>query len=148
MIRKLKEKDLSIVMNIWLDANIKAHDFIPREYWIDNLELVKQMLPQSEVYVYENEGNHEIQGFVGINEDYIAGIFVCSSSQSNGIGKQLLDFVKTIRNQLTLSVYQRNERAIKFYQREGFKVQCENIDENTGEKEYLMVCKNFKITKA
>ncbi len=148
MIRKLKEKDLSTVVNIWLDANIKAHDFIPREYWIDNLELVKQMLPQSEVYVYENESNHEIQGFVGINEDYIAGIFVCSKIQSNGIGKQLLDFVKTIRNQLTLSVYQRNERAIKFYQREGFKVQYEKVDENTGEKEYLMVWKNFKITKA
>lgn len=148
MIRKLKETDLSTVMDIWLDANIKAHDFIPRQYWIDNLELVKQMLPQSEVYVYENEGNHKIQGFVGLSENYIAGIFVCSISQSNGIGKQLLDFVKTIRNQLTLSVYQKNERAIKFYQREDFKVQYENIDENTGEKECFMVWRDCKIAKA
>ena len=36
MIRNFKENDLLIVMQIWLDTNIKAHRFIPKEYWIDN----------------------------------------------------------------------------------------------------------------
>jgi len=37
-----------------------------------------------------------------------------------------------------LNVYQKNTRAISFYQREGFDVQNSGLDEATGEKEYVM----------
>lgn len=45
------------------------------------------------------------------------------------------------KEKLHLSVYQKNTRAIRFYQREGFEIQCENLDEDTGEKEYVMIWK-------
>ena len=141
MIRKLQEPDIDQVADIWLDTNLKAHDFIPAQYWKDNFESVKKMLLQSEVYVYENETTHNIDGFLGLDADYIAGIFVRSSAQSKGIGKLLLDFAKSAKGQLTLSVYQKNARAVKFYQRESFQIQHKNIDENTGEKEYTMIWK-------
>lgn len=136
MIRKLKETDINKVAEIWLDTNIKAHDFIPEKYWKDNFNMVKDMFPQSEIYIYEN--GKIIQGFIGIDNDYIAGIFVSSEAQSQGIGKVLLDFVKTKKEKLPLNVYQKNTRAIQFYQREGFKIQNENLDINSGEKEYVM----------
>jgi putative acetyltransferase len=139
VIRKFQESDIDRVAEIWLDTNIKAHDFIPRKYWEDNFEVVKEIFPQAEVYVYEDENKNKIQGFIGMNDNYIEGIFVWSDAQSGGIGKQLLDFVKTIKKQLTLSVYQKNIRAVKFYQNGYFKVQCEKTDENTGEKEYFMI---------
>lgn len=134
--RRLKRTDIDCVADIWLDTNIKAHNFIPRQYWLDNFEAVKDMLIQAEIYVYEDAG--EIQGFIGLSGDYIAGIFVRSKAQSGGIGKQLLDFVKGIKNRLTLNVYQKNIRAVSFYQREEFQIRFEDIDENTGEKEYFM----------
>lgn len=136
MIRKLKETDINKVAEIWLDTNIKAHDFIPEKYWKDNFNMVKDMFPQSEIYIYEN--GKIIQGFIGMDNDYIAGIFVSSKVQSKGIGKVLLDFVKTKKEKLRLNVYQKNTRAIQFYQREGFKIQNENLDINSGEKEYVM----------
>ena len=71
-------------------------DFISEQYWINNYELVKEMLPQAEVYVFEVD--KMIQGFVGLNNEYIEG-------------------------------------AISFYQREGFIIQYEGLDEATGEKE-------------
>ena len=40
---------------------------------------------------------------------------------------------------MTLSVYQKNEKAFRFYQRENFVIEAEAVDENTGEKEYKMV---------
>lgn len=141
MIRKLKKDDISKVMQIWLDTNVKAHKFISENYWRDNFETVKKMLPQSELYVYEDDNKNEILGFIGINHKYIEGIFVCAEMQSKGIGRQLLAYVKDIRRDLTLSVYQKNERAIKFYEREDFMIQSENTDKNTGEKEYFMVWK-------
>ena len=42
---------------------------------------------------------------------------------------------------LRLNVYQKNARAISFYQREGFIIQYEGLDEATGEKEYTMLWK-------
>lgn len=141
MIRRLQEIDINRVADIWLDTNLKAHNFISAQYWRDHFEAVKEMFSQAEVYVYEDENKNRIQGFVGLDDDYIAGIFVWSEAQSSGIGKQLLDFVKGIKKQLSLSVYQKNTRAIKFYLRENFKIQCENTDKDTGEKEYLMVWK-------
>ena len=55
--------------------------------------------------------------------------------QSCGIGKLLLDYIKDKKVSLRLNVYQKNARAISFYQREGFIIQCEGLDEATGEKE-------------
>ena len=138
MIRKLQNRDIDRVSEIWLDTNLKAHDFINEEYWKSNFVVVKDMFPKAEVYVYEEESKGEIQGFIGMQDNYIEGIFVWSEVQSNGIGKWLLDFVKDFKKPLTLQVYQKNIRAIKFYQRENFKIQNENLDENTGEKEYIM----------
>lgn len=97
------------------------------------------MLLQAEVYVYENE--KKIQGFVGLSDEYIEGIFVSGKVQSQGIGKHLLNFVKGRKKNLRLSVYQKNARAMCFYQREGFEIQYEKLDECTGEKEYVMIWK-------
>ena len=136
MIRKLQKVDINRVADIWLKTNLKAHFFIPEQYWISNYEFVKEMLPQAEVYVYEDD--KMIQGFIGINDEYIEGIFVSDEMRSRGIGKMLLDYIKDKKDRLQLKVYQKNVRAMSFYQREGFIIQSEGMDEFTGEKEYMM----------
>lgn len=139
MIRTLKENDLAAVAQIWLDTNIKAHSFVPREYWTGNYEMVKEAFTKAELYVYEEGDTSEISGFIGLMDNYIAGIFVKEAIQSKGIGKQLLDHVKALKPNLSLSVYQKNTRAVCFYQREQFVIQSENLDESTNEKEFIMV---------
>ena len=136
MIRKLQKVDINRVADIWLKTNLKAHFFIPEQYWISNYEFVKEMLPQAEVYVYEDD--KMIQGFIGVSDEYIEGIFVSDEMQSRGIGKMLLDYIKDKKDKLQLKVYQKNVRAMSFYQREGFTIQSEEMDEFTGEKEYVM----------
>lgn len=137
MIRKFKNDDLNQVLQIWLDVNIKTHDFILENYWIENFNIVKEILPKAEIYVYEK--NKKIIGFMGICENYIAGIFVSSDEQSKGIGKKLINYAKRIKTKLTLKVYLKNKKAIKFYQRENFVIKNEEIDEFTKEKEYFML---------
>ena len=137
MIRELRKADINKVANIWLDTNITAHYFIPEQYWKSNFELVKELLLQATVYVYED--NQEIRGFIGLNDEYVEGIFVSDEMQSLGIGKLLLNYAKDKRNKLFLNVYQQNARAITFYQREGFEIQHSGLDEATGEKDYVMV---------
>lgn len=86
MIRVLQKADIERVVDIWLDTNLKAHYFIPGQYWKNNIDLVKEK-----------------------------------------------------KMKLYLNVYQKNTRAIHFYQREGFEIQREGLDEFTGEKDYVMV---------
>lgn len=136
MIRKMQNIDINRVADIWLKTNLKAHYFISEQYWKSNYELVKEMMSQAEVYVYEDD--KMIQGFIGINDEYIEGIFVSDEMQSRGIGKMLLDYIKDKKDRLQLKVYQKNVRAMSFYQREGFTIQSEEMDEFTGEKEYVM----------
>lgn len=139
MIRKLRESDLSAVMKIWLDTNIKSHNFVSKEYWTSNYEIVKEIIPKSEIYVYEEDDTNLIDGFIGLMDSYLAGLFVKDTAQSKGMGKQLLDYAKSIKSEMTLSVYQKNIRAVHFYQREQFQIQSENIDDNTNEKEFIMI---------
>ena len=136
MIRELQRDDINKVSDIWLDTNIKAHNFIPAEYWRSNFKSVKEALSQAEVYVYEHDT--EIQGFIGLSDEYVEGIFVSGEMQSHGIGKILLNYAKDKRNKLFLNVYQKNVWAISFYQREGFEIQHSGLDEATGEKDYVM----------
>lgn len=138
MIRTFSENDLFSVMQIWLDTNIKAHSFISQNYWIENYENVKNILPQAEIYVYEDDNTNQIDGFLGLTNAYIEGLFVREAIQSKGIGKQLLNYAKEIKSSLRLSVYQKNARAISFYKREQFVICSENNDERTNEKEFIM----------
>ena len=67
MIRKLRKTDINRVADILLKTNLKAHSFISEQYWISNYERVKEMLPQAEVYVYEDD--KMIQGFLGVRDE-------------------------------------------------------------------------------
>ena len=139
MIRKFENLDLDAVMQIWLQANLDAHAFIPVSFWEAHFEMVHDMLLQAKLYVHENEVPRQIDGFIGLTENHIEGIFVAKAARSKGIGKALLDYAKSCKPYLTLSVYQKNERALAFYRREKFVVQSEGIDEDTNEAEIQML---------
>ena len=83
--------------------------------------------------------NDKIEGFIGINEDYIEGIFVNSNYQNKGIGTALLNKAKEAKEELTLNVYEKNRKAIKFYEKNGFKIVKEAVDKETNEKEFRMI---------
>lgn len=136
MIRKFKKSDIKIIMQIWENENIKAHQFIPKEYWESNYNFVKKALPNADIYVYIIK--EKIVGFIGLNNNYIEGIFVDANNQCNGIGTSLLNKIKDKRDNLILSVYKKNINAINFYKKNDFVITSESIDENTNEAEYTM----------
>ena len=97
---------------------------------------MRQVLPLSEVYVCEVKG--EIAGFIGLDGDYIAGLFVSKQYQSLGVGTTLIEFIKQQHFTLTLAVYKKNEKVMQFYRKQNFVVIEERIDSNTNEAELLM----------
>ena len=138
MIKEFKIDYLDEVMKIWLETNIIAHYFIEKEYWINNFDLVKELLPDAKVYIFQED--NIIKGFIGIiEEEYIAGLFVKREYQREGIGKALIEYIKPKYKQLTLDVYAKNKNAINFYCKNNFKVVNEKKNEDTKELEYEMI---------
>lgn len=135
-IRRFEIGDLTEVMDLWLNGNLQAHSFIPEAYWKSHYGDVQDAIREAEVYVFETDGH--IGGFIGLDGDYIAGVFVREDLRSCGIGSRLLDCAKMERENLTLYVYESNDRAIRFYERKGFTVKREQVDEETGQKELEM----------
>ena len=134
MIRDLKQKDIDKVMEIWLESTIKAHDFMPEKYWQDNYNAVKDIyIPQSKTYVYE-EGE-EIKGFISIlNDDFIGALFV-------SLNEQGIEYANAKFNNLKLAVYKQNQKSVDFYIKKGFEILSEEINEDSGFEEYIMVYK-------
>ena len=143
MIRKFETKDTERVMQIWLEVNIETHNFVASDYWLSQYHSVREQLLQANIYVYERD--KEIQGFVGMMDDYLAGIFVDKKSRSMGIGKGLLECVKEDYSEFSLNVYQKNRRAVDFYLREGLSIVSKGIDEDTAETDYTLVWSRKKV---
>lgn len=141
MIRLFEFQDLDKIMDIWLQGNLEAHSFIDAEYWKKNFDSVKSVLPNAEVYVYEEDG--EILGFIGMDAEYIAGIFVAAEHKGQGIGHQLIETVKK-KKRLSLHVFDKNTGAMAFYLKEGFTVRERMTEKDTSERECLMVYESGK----
>lgn len=139
MIKKLDSLDFESIekmSNIWLNSNLDAHDFIKRDYWIDNVDKVKNMLLDSTIYVYYVD--KQIVGFAGLYEQYIAGIFIKDNYRNKGIGSLLLKRLKGDYKGLNLYVYEKNEGAIRFYTKHQFEIRSKEFEVETQEYEYLM----------
>lgn len=141
MIRKLEYKETDRVMSIWKYSTIKAHDFISEKYWENNYDVVKDVyIPASETFIYEENG--EIKGFISIlNNEFIGALFVDINTQGRGIGSKLIDYAIKNYKKLNLAVYKDNKKSVEFYLNRGFKIIKEQLNEDSGFKEYIMEIK-------
>lgn len=139
MIFELNENDekmLDSLLAIWLEGNLQAHSFISKNYWLDNQVGVREGLAQARIFVKETDG--KAVGFLGLVEEAIAGLFVKEQFQKQGIGEALIQRVKDEKKILTLTVYENNQAALLFYERQAFRrVRCQ-IDPETQQREWLM----------
>jgi len=136
-IRKLEDKEINKVVELWYQVSIQAHSFISSDYWKENREaMATQYLPSSESYIAVDKD--KLMGFVSMIDTYLAAIFVQTDMQGQGIGKKLLNHVKKRNATIQLKVYKKNANSLQFYTRQGFKILSENTEESTNEMEYLM----------
>ena len=137
MIRLAERQDLDRIMEIWLEGNLQAHDFVDPAYWTGCLQEVREAIAQADVWVWDENGR--VEAFAGMVEHYLAGLFVSGAQRGKGIGGLLLEHIKEQRFPLTLHVYSRNAGAVQFYERHGFGTVSEYIDPETSQPEREMI---------
>ena len=145
MIRKATVNDLSRIAEIQV-FNYRLF-FYPifkfDKYYFDELQ-VPTLMKEYEtgidsLYVYDDG---VIKGFIKIEGTYIARLFVEPVLQNGSIGSQLLEYAINEHNADYLWALQKNEKAIRFYERHGFKATGEKKLED-GTTEYLILMKKY-----
>ncbi|MGB5392661.1 MAG: GNAT family N-acetyltransferase [Lutimonas sp.] len=133
MIRKYKEIEIPILVNIWEQASKVAHPFLDDEF----SQMVKKAmseiyLPDSDTWVYEE--SNTVIGFISMKENEIAGLFVNPKSHSKGIGTSLVNHIKQFHKELEVEVFEQNKIGKPFYEKFGFIVINEYVHEQTNQK--------------
>ena len=137
-IRPYQSSDATLLADIWLAASLRAHSFIPADYWRCNYHrMLAEYLPNSETHVLENRLGDPC-GFISMLGRHIAALFVAPAEQGKGYGTDLLRHVQAQHSELTLHVYARNTDSVHFYEYHGFSTLSHGIDAATGAEELRM----------
>ena len=137
MIRPLLTTDLDAAVELWYQASVQAHDFIPATFWREQQAAMRDSyLPASQSWVYEEDG--QLLGFISWYQGSVAALFISPDHQAHGLGRQLLEHLKAQYDRLELTVYAENEQARRFYSRNGFKEGEQQLCEHSGHPELVM----------
>ncbi|MEG2290733.1 MAG: GNAT family N-acetyltransferase [Clostridium sp.] len=139
-VRKSKINDLSRIAEIYVFNNrvnyfpiFKDEKFSFSELQV--VSLVDNYFKKAEIisntYVFDNG---LIKGFIQMNEKEICKLYVDTFFQSEGIGKELIEYAINELHADNLWALEKNTRAISFYKRHGFHLTSEKkFEEDTTE---------------
>ena len=137
MIRELSSGDIERIGEIWLNASLQAHDFVPPAFWrADHAVMVGQILPKARGFLHHT--GSKAHGFITVENGTVCCLFVDPPDQGRGIGGELLEHVKGQNATLRLRVYQQNAGAQRFYARHGFRAVGSSVCPYTGCPEIIM----------
>lgn len=136
MIRKIREDDIVKVMSLWMKGNLKYHNFIDKDYWLEIFNNKKEELLNTNTFVYiENE---KILGFISLNNQNVTDIYVDNNLLRTGIGTKLINYCKDLKENLEVTIFEKNINAILFFSSLDFKNMGIHINEKFNEKEYIL----------
>lgn len=131
MIREYAPEDRDAVLDVWYESAQVAYPFWePQMFDQERQAIAEQHLPRATSYVYERAGT--VVGFVSLLGTEVGGLFVTPRCHREGIGRALMDHARATRDHLELEVFEPNVIGRAFYERYGFRVIGERVDEPTG----------------
>lgn len=132
-----RAEDYELCADIWLAASLEAHDFVSPSFWHGQRSAMAECyLPDTTIYLAVDD--ERVIGFASLDGSCLAALFVRPEDQGRGAARMLLDHLFDCYEELTLSVYLKNRKAITFYERRGFEAGQESLCPHTGETEIAM----------
>ncbi|WP_376747154.1 GNAT family N-acetyltransferase [Empedobacter brevis] len=133
MIRKIEEKDIMQLKEIWESAVINTHDFLTKEDFEFYKINLSNYFPHVLLYGFENED--KLVGFVGVAEQNLEMLFIHNDFRRKGIGGTLLNFSIDKLEVKSVDVNEQNKQAVDFYLNQGFKIISRSEKDSEG-KDY------------
>jgi GNAT superfamily N-acetyltransferase len=128
-------------MNSWVSTGLEeASNFL--------LAKLRARVPQEidkgwSLYVADDAGTLAAMLALHLPDRYLDQLFVAPEYQGGGLGRQLLAFTRThLPDEIVLRCVRENEKAWRWYEREGFAFEQEQVEPMTG---FVMKC--YRWTK-
>lgn len=129
-IRAIEENDFPALLEI--ENTIWTNENSPVLHYYDSVDEYKEKIAGRKIFIAADKD--QVHGFVDVHhptpllshkKQWMIGIGVHPNSQSLGIGRQLLDYLKEVAIQedihkISLRVMGTNTKAIQFYEKNGF----------------------------
>ena len=120
MIRRSTGNDAAEISRVFVSAR-DGMTYLPRIPDEDRPLLGGWFLDRAEIWVAEDDAR--IVGFMGVDGTELSHLYVEPLAQNHGVGTRLLERAKKLRPQrLELWVFQKNDGARRFYERQGFRL--------------------------
>ncbi len=139
MIRKCKEADLNMIVEIINDAAQAYKGIIPKDRWHEPYMPVEELREEIEngVVFWCLEDDGELLGVMGIQDKgevtLIRHAYVWTRAQKLGIGTKLLQFLESLTEKpILIGTWATALWAISFYQKNGYNMVSEE------EKDFLL----------
>lgn len=124
--------DLALVwMNSWVSTGLEdASNFL-----LANLRarIPREVEKGWSLFVADENGRFAAMLALNLRENYLDQLFVAPDDQGKGLGRQLLAFTRQqLPNEIWLRCVRENEKAWRWYEREGFVFEKEQVEFATG----------------
>ena len=140
MIRNINfksEDEKDKIINLWYQAAMREYNFLPLDYFNKSSKVLYDNLDLQDILVCEYKNN--ILGFIGmIDKECISYLYVDVIYQHRGIGTSLLNKLKNSKNILKVKIFKEAKNSVSFFEKNGFKINKEDIDKDTDSAVYYM----------
>jgi GNAT superfamily N-acetyltransferase len=121
MLRAARPEDTPAVVAVFQAARADALPYLPILHGHEeDLAFFGGYVERGQVTVAEHDGR--VAGFLALNGDWVDHLYVDPPAQHRGLGSALLRHAQGRSATLQLWVFQRNTRAIAFYEHHGFAI--------------------------
>ena len=120
-IRRATDADAPAIAEVWLRSFAGAYPF-PHAHTDDDVRrwIRDEIVPHKEVWVAEDARG--LVGFIALAPGWVEHLYLDPAAQGEGLGRALLELAQArdTTGQLQLYTFQVNDRARRFYARNGF----------------------------
>jgi GNAT superfamily N-acetyltransferase len=134
-LRRATDADAEAVAEMFLASFHATYQF-PLAHPDDDVRgwIRDRLIPTSETWVAEDDGGRVV-GMMALEPGWLEQLYVAPDHLGEGIGRQLVDLAKQRQPAgLTLWTFQVNDRARRFYERNGFEA-VEFTEDSNQERE-------------
>ncbi len=135
IIRPARPDEYDEVGRIWMDSWVSTGLGEASNFLLANLRarIRKEIEDGWSLYVADDSGAIAAMLALHLPKGYLDMLFVAPECQGRSVGRQLLAFTRTqLPDEIRLRCVRENEKAWRWYEREGFVFEKEAVEPTTG----------------
>jgi ribosomal protein S18 acetylase RimI-like enzyme len=134
-IRVARTDEYPEIARVWMNSWVSTGLEQPSNFLLANLRarISKEMEKGWNLFVADDSGNIAAMLALHLAEHHLDQLFVAPEYQGNNLGRHLLAFTRQqLPDEIELRCVRENEKAWRWYEREGFVYEQEQVEPMTG----------------